>query len=211
MDKRLIIAVCVGILLVGAAAVSIKSAKGPTVEEKKEDVPVIITREDADRLMEEKLEQSDVEFSFDSVSEVDSETQYLYNILRDGKPTGEMLAVDGLSGEVRVYLKDSGELAPYTEFSSYDEKLDENIEWNGEYASDLAVITIEEQDPASFEYRISPLDGSETKRGYAHKDSNIEAASVLDEVEVRFNLSGESLFFGGYETATGFDGEYIRK
>jgi hypothetical protein len=217
MNKKILAAVAAGMALVTAAALFISGKKeetkvesGEKTEAQEKEEPVLtITKEDADSLIAEKLKGGTVEFAYSHLATVDGNSYYLYNILSDELPTGESLAVDAVSGEVGVYSA-GGEILPYSAFSGYDKKLDETIEWNGTYISDRYAILVEEQDPASFQYVVSALDGKERITAYAVKDSNIEATGSLDDKVMKFNLNDGELSFGGYEEATGYDGTYTR-
>ena len=111
----------------------------------------------------------------------------------------QQLAVNSVSGEIMVYDPETDELSDFSSFAGYDERNDESIEWTGKYVSkEKGTVEIEEQDPGSFEYKISPKKGEKVS-GFAYKENSVEAKSELEGVSIMFNLDGKELVIGGEE------------
>jgi len=170
-----------------------------------------ISRQDADALVEEKLEETDIEFRYDKVKGVDGSSWYIYDVRSEGEILEEKLAVNCVSGDIKLYDPERDAISDYSDFVGYDERSDESIEWTGKYVSrDMGVVEIEEQDPASFEFKINPKKGDKVT-GFAYKENAVEARSELNGVSILFNLDGKELVIGGEETGTEYDGTYVRK
>ena len=205
MKKKPIIIAVVFIVAAVCTFLILTNIKRAQREEEREKVSTL-TQADCDALVAEKLPEG-LEAELSNTTVIDSQEYYLYNIQRDGEELDQMLAVNSVSGEVSVYNEDEDALEDYSTFAAYDEKLDDNIEWTGEYAGDAYVISIEEQDPGSFELSATPAAGGDAKTGFAYKDNGVEAKANLDGEEITMTLKGGELTVKGAK----LDGTYRRK
>ena len=155
-----------------------------------------ITPEDADELVEEKLENTGFEYKRLTWESISGNKVYVYDILDGEKSLGEMLAVDAVSGTVYAYA--DGELSPYSDFSGYDAGMDESIEWTGTYVRKTGddgsvTLTLEETEPGSFMYRFINADGSESEPGFGFYEDRVNGMSEYGEYSLSFVKEGDSV------------------
>ena len=155
-----------------------------------------ITPEDADALVEEKLEDTDFGYKRLTWESVSGNKVYVYDILNGEDSSGEMLAVDAVSGTVYAYA--DGELLPYSDFSGYDAGLDETIEWTGNYVRDAeggesVTLILEETEPGSFMYTFRKTDGSESEPGFGFYEDRIHGMSDYGDLKLTFDMDGDNM------------------
>ena len=142
--------------------------KGPEIvsfedgDGSKEEVPAfIIKKEDADNLMTEALAGSGCSAEYRDSIEIDEGGYYTYTVKDpEGNTMDMILAVDGFSGEVKVYDPLKKGVLDFSEFHYY-EKTDSrfrDISWDGKFSKGDLSIELLPADDSSFEFTVYEKD-----------------------------------------------------
>ncbi|MBR5376437.1 MAG: hypothetical protein IK139_04085 [Lachnospiraceae bacterium] len=122
------------------------------------EVPLfILKKEDADSLIEEELSGSGCSAEYKESLEIDESGYYTYTVKDpDGKVMDQMLAVDGFSGDVKVYDHGMKKISDFSEFTYYDRtaRKYKDISWDGEFEKDGVIIELLPGDDSSFEFAV---------------------------------------------------------
>ncbi len=109
--------------------------------ESDKDKIVNIDAKSAAQLVAERLDTTKYSVEKDDEINVDSNSYFVFKILEDGNPLSMGVAVDKISGELYAYKEDKT-IAPYNEFTLYDESKDIEIDWEGTYNNDVATLEL---------------------------------------------------------------------
>ncbi|MCR5650117.1 MAG: hypothetical protein K6F86_02915 [Lachnospiraceae bacterium] len=123
----------------------------------------IIKEEDAERLISEELSGTGCTTEFSESLEIDESGYYTYTVKDpEGKIMDQMLAVDGFSGDVKVYDREKNRVSDFSGFAYY-EKSDNrfrDISWDGVFVNNGISIELVPADEAAFEFTISQKDNT---------------------------------------------------
>ncbi len=213
MKKTVILSILViMVLAVFLCAAFVYKKKADADEAARNHVPdetvLEISPEDADALVEEKL--ADTPYTKDGrrMETISGNSVYLYDVLEDELPVGEVLAVDAVSGEVYVYR--DGSLLPYSDFSGYDAGMDESIEWTGIYEKEEMTLVMEETEPGSFTFCFRKADGTESEPGFGFYEDRVKGRSDFGGKGLEFRMNGDKLDVRCDEESE-YAGEYLRQ
>lgn len=151
-----------------------------------------IGEEDALYLLDEKLADKNAKAKITDSVEIDSEPYYLASVTVDGEELFQVLALNGISGEIGVYNEDTDSIDDYSTFELYSKEVDEEIDWNGTFAQGDMQLTINAEEPGSFE-AIFEQKGQEAVYVYASLNSNRSAAAEADGEKVEFVMKDNTL------------------
>lgn len=171
----------------------------------------LLSQEDAQALIKEKLEGTDCKFEFSELAVVEEENYYLFNIMEKGVYLEQMLAVSQENGEVLVYNDTDRTLEDYEEFKAYSPANDENIEWDGTYVMDDEVLVIDEEEPGSFSFHFYLPSFEEPISGYAYFENHTTGKGTYEDEELTFVLDGYKLTVTSSDPGTAFDGEFEKQ
>ena len=150
--------------------------------------PDEISEEDANHLLEEKLDGLGCSAIFDSETDIDENDYYTYTIIdSDDNELEQMLAVDAVSGEVYVYDMDEDKISDFKNFSLYNPEKDVEISWEGDFKLDDMTVSLEPADTNSFEFVFKDADGNNVFAGVAEISGN-SAGYEDDDVSLTFSF-----------------------
>ena len=175
-----------------------------------EDEVFELRRDDADRLIEEKLTGSGCEYEFSNRID-DAESFYVYDVLKDGELLeDEQLAVNTQSGEVFLYRESTQKTYAYSQFSFYDPAYDDSIDWTGVYGRGEIDLVVEEDEPGGFGYAF--YEGyNQLYQGYAQEENHISARSDNQGDKLQFTLSENNILVTADSADFEYAGEYRMK
>lgn len=180
--------------------------------ESDKDKIVEIDEKSAAQLVSERLDTTKYSVEKDDEITVDSNSYYVFKILENGNPLTMGVAVDKISGELHAYKEDKT-IAPYNEFTLYDESKDGEINWEGTYNSDTATLELMPADDNSFEFTLTNQESNTSISGVAQASGNeatygedgYALTLVNDNVSITVNESGTS------SLGISFQGTYTKK
>jgi hypothetical protein len=153
------------------------------------DKTVTIDENSAKQLVTERLDATKYSVNKDSDISVDGKDYYGFKVLEGETPLAMGVAVEKISGELFAYKEDKT-IAPYSEFTLYDESADVTVSWDGTYKSDVATLDLLPADENSFEFTLTSQDGSKTITGVATISG--KEASYEDENGYKLSFANES-------------------
>ncbi len=121
----------------------------------------ILKKEDADNLISEELSGSGCSAEYKESLEIDGNGYYTYTVKDpDGKEMDRMLAVDGFSGDVKVFDSGLKKISDFSEFPYYDktDRKFKDISWDGQFAKGDISIELLPADDTSFEFTVNEKD-----------------------------------------------------
>lgn len=179
---------------------------------KEADKVMQIDEKSALQLVSERLDTTKYSVEKEDEITVDNNNYYVFKIIQDGNPLSMGVAVNKVSGELSAYKEDKS-LAPYSEFTLYDENNDTKLSWEGKFQSDVATLELEPADDNSFEFKLTPNGNGAVIQGAAQ--INGKEASYEDEsgYKITFENDGKSIVVNesgksGQEIA--FQGSYTK-
>ncbi|MBO4373658.1 MAG: hypothetical protein J5829_00980 [Lachnospiraceae bacterium] len=127
-------------------------------DKNKDEVPdFVIKKEDADALIMEELSGSGCSTRYRDSVRIDAGSYYTYTVMdEDGKKLDILLAVDGFSGDVKVYDPAKKDVLDFSEFPYYDktQRKFRDISWDGIYTKGETSIELLPADDSSFEFTV---------------------------------------------------------
>jgi hypothetical protein len=130
-----------------------------------------IDENSAEQLVSERLDTTQYSVKKDSDLTVDDINYYIFNVF-DGETQLTMgVAVNKISGELFTYTEDKT-IAPYSEFTLYDESNDVTVQWDGTFYSDNTSLELLPADANSFEFTLINTSGTDTLTGVAQISGN---------------------------------------
>jgi|GEM_PF-6895635 len=180
--------------------------------ESDKDKIVNIDAKSAAQLVAERLDTTKYSVEKDDEINVDSNSYFVFKILEDGNPLSMGVAVDKISGELYAYKEDKT-IAPYNEFTLYDESKDIEIDWEGTYNNDVATLELMPADDNSFEFTLTNKESNTSISGVAQASGNeatyneegYSLTLVNDKASITVNESGTS------SLGITFQGTYTKK
>lgn len=173
---------------------------------------VEIDEKSATQLVSERLDTTKYSVEKEDEITVDSNSYYVFKILENGNALSMRVAVDKVSGELYAYKEDNT-IAPYKEFTLYDESKDAEVNWEGTYNSDTATLELMPADDNSFEFILTNIDSNTSISGVAQASGNEATYNengctltlVNDNTSISVNESGTSTL------GISFQGTYTKK
>lgn len=158
-----------------------------------EAVDIVLSDEDALRLVEEKLPDDSYEAQMYGNISKDDTDYCLFEIKKDGQSLKQMLAVNDETGEVYTYDDKSSEISAYSDFEFYDASKDASVDWSGVYSNDKFSVSIDNTDPGNIEYCV--MQGKKTVyANVAYFEDYANAISETDEYgKINLQLKDGSL------------------
>lgn len=177
-----------------------------------EEGTLTIDEKSAEQLVSERLDATKYSVKKDSDINVDDKDYYIFRIFEAETPLTMGVAVDKISGELFAYKEDKT-IAPYSEFTLYDESSDTTVSWEGTYNSEVAALALAPADANSFEFTLTSKDGKDTVTGVAQASG--KEASYEDEngYKLTFSNQGETIAVtesGTSSSSTAFQGSYTK-
>lgn len=196
MKKILSICLAAVMVLSMAACSNGKEKNEEEGDSSKGNEPVLaleIEEETAKQLVSERLNTEVYSVEANGETEENGESYYVFKVLEGETELSMGVAVNKTSGELYAYKEDKT-IAPYEEFTLYDEEKDAVINWEGEFESDKAVIKLIPADEGSFEFQIlkTKEDSEPVLIGVAMADGN-KAVYESDGKVIEFELNEELL------------------
>lgn len=238
MIKRKLITACILLVIcmmaAGCAKTGKKESEIPKIEEpgsgengpdvvtfeggedgKEEKVPAfIIKKEDADSLIEEELSGSGCSAEYKEALEIDESGYYTYTVKDpDGKVMDRMLAVDGFSGDVKVYDFGLKKISDFSEFPYYEKtaRRFKDISWDGTYVKGNTSVELLPADDSSFEFEVKEKDKT-ILSGIALIEKDEAVFTSEDEKEeLKFKMTGTDKLEMTEKGDLKISGEYKRK
>lgn len=166
----------------------------------------------AAQLVSERLDTTKYSVEKEDEITVDSNSYYVFKILENNNPLTMGVAVDKISGELYAYKQDKT-IAPYKEFTLYDESKDVQVNWEGTYKSDTATLDLMPADDNSFEFTLTNKESNTTISGVAQASGNeatygedgFTLTLVNDNASITVTESGTS------SLGVSFQGTYTKK
>ncbi len=150
--------------------------------------PDEISKEDANSLLEEKLDGLGCSAIFDTETMVDEDYYYTYTVLdSEENEMEQMLAVNAVSGEVYVYDLEKDEISDFKNFELYNPERDAEVSWEGSFKLDEMTVSLEPGDGNSFEFNFTDEDGKRVFAGVAAVSGN-SASYEDDDVSLEFSF-----------------------
>lgn len=148
-------------------SVQVDSNKNETDKDK----IIEIDEKSAAQLVSERLDTTKYSVEKEDEITVDGNNYYVFKILEEGNALAMGVAVDKVSGELFAYKEDKT-VAPYNEFTLYDESKDVEINWDGTYNSDTATLELMPADGNSFEFTLIDKESNTSFSGVAQASGN---------------------------------------
>jgi hypothetical protein len=120
-----------------------------------------IDEKSAQQLVSERLDTEKYSVEKDGDVTIDDVNYYTFKILEGDEPLPMGVAVNKISGELYAYKEDKT-IAPYSEFTLYDENEDALVEWDGSFNSDTASLQLFPADENSFEFTFTAKDSTDS-------------------------------------------------
>ncbi len=179
---------------------------------KDEEGTLTIDEKSAEQLVSERLDTTKYSVQKDSDINVDDKDYYTFKILEGESQLTMGVAVDKISGELYAYKEDKT-IAPYSEFTLYDESSDTTVSWEGTYNSETAALELAPVDANSFEFTLTSKDGKDTVTGVAQPSG--KEASYEDENGYKITFVNEDNTItvtesGTSSSSTVFQGNYTK-
>ena len=157
-------------------------------EEEEEVDPEEISKEDANALLEEKLDGLGCSAIYDTETMVGDDYYYTYTVIdSEENEMDQMLAVNAVSGEVYVYDLDADKVSDFKNFKLYNPDKDAKVSWEGSYKLDEMTVSLEPGDDNSFEFNFKDADGKSVFAGVAQVSGN-SASYKDDDVSLGFSF-----------------------
>lgn len=171
-----------------------------------------IDEKSAQQLVSERLDTTKYSVEKEDEITVDSNSYYVFKILENGNTLSMGVAVDKVSGELYAYKEDKT-IAPYNEFTLYDESKDVKVNWEGTYNSATATLELLPADDNSFEFTLTDKESNTSVSGVAQgggKEANYEENGytitfVNEKESITINESGTS------SVGISFQGTFTKK
>lgn len=133
---------------------------------KDEEEILTIDEKSAEQLVSERLDTTKYSVKKDTDVNLDGKDYYIFNVFEGDTQLTMGVAVEKISGELFAYKEDKT-IAPYSEFTLYDESNDVTLDWEGTYNSETASLELAPADENSFEFTLTSKDGSKSITGVA--------------------------------------------
>lgn len=173
-----------------------------------------IDENSAQQLVEERLDTTKYSAEKQDDITVDDENYYVYKILEGDTALSMGVAVNKISGELYAYKEDKT-IAPYSEFTLYDESKDAQVDWEGTYTSEAATLELMPADANSFEFTLASKDGTDTITGAVQVNGNEAVYEEESGYKITFVNDNNSIVITESETnpsgnGTSFQGTYSK-
>lgn len=146
----------------------------------------------AQQLVEERLDTTKYSVEKAEDATVDDVNYYIFNILEGDKQLSMGVAVDKISGELYAYKEDKT-IAPYSEFTLYDESTDEETEWEGSYKSETVTLDLMPADSNSFEFTFANENNTDSLTGVAQVSGKEAKYEDEDGFKLSFVKEGNTI------------------
>jgi hypothetical protein len=170
-----------------------------------------IDEKSAEQLVSERLDATKYSVKKDSDINVDDKDYYTFKIFEGDMPLTMGVAVDKISGELFAYKEDKT-IAPYSEFTLYDESSDRAISWEGTFNNEAATLILAPADSNSFEFTLTSKDGKDLITGVAQASGKEAIYEDEKGYKLTFINEGETITItsGTSSDSTVFQGSYIK-
>lgn len=171
-----------------------------------------IDEKSAQQLVSERLDTTKYSVEKEDEITIDDADYYVFRILQEGEPLSMGVAVNKISGELFAYKEDKT-IAPYSEFTLYDENEDATINWEGTYNSDNATLELMPADSNSFEFILTSKESNVTISGVAQASGTEAVYEEESGYKITFINENDSISVSVSGTSTqdvSFQGNYSK-
>lgn len=177
---------------------------------KETDELIEIDEQSAKQLVSERLDTTKYSVEKEDEVTVDEVNYYVFKILQDGDQLSMGVAVNKVSGELSAYKEDKT-IAPYSEFTLYDENKDAQIDWEGTYSSEVSTLELMPADANSFEFILTSKEGNYSISGVAQANGKEAVYEEESGYKITFLNENNAITIDESETSdTAFQGIYIK-
>lgn len=171
-----------------------------------------IDEKSAQQLVSERLDTTKYSVEKDSDINVDGKDYYIFNVFEGENQLTMGVAVEKISGELYAYKEDKT-IAPYSEFTLYDENADAVVQWDGTYKNENGTLELLPADANSFEFTLTSKDGKDTITGSAQVAGKEATYEDEDGYKITFANAGNTITVtesGTSTSTTAFQGTYTK-
>ncbi|WP_099468583.1 hypothetical protein [Konateibacter massiliensis] len=171
-----------------------------------------IDEKSAQQLVSERLDTTVYSVEKEDDITVDEQNYYVFKVLQDGNALSMGVAVNKVSGELFAYKEDKT-IAPYSEFTLYDESQDSQVNWDDTYESETASLVLLPADANSFEFTLTSKEGNFSVTGVAQAEGKEAVYEEESGYKVTFTNEGDSITVAentANASGVSFDGTYTK-